>query len=175
MVSDSPELAAQLDWSGQLVGKVRQEFLLPQFFFNAHMPFFSDCVQQYLTGLAEHGSLRTGLEVKVGVRSAWVVRSFANDFNPTHIHSGCQFSSVGYLKLPDWDDELAEDANDHHPCRGQIEFVTGHPQSFTRHQVRYTPRVGDFYIFPAHLLHTVYPFTSPGERRSFSINFTLEQ
>jgi hypothetical protein len=168
-------LSEQLDWSAQLVGKVRQEFLMPQFFFDAHMPFFADCVQQYLVGLAEQGSVREGLDVQVNVRSAWVIRSFANDFNPAHIHSGCAFSSVGYIRLPDWEEELAQDARDHHPCRGQIEFLTGHPQAFSRHQVRYTPRVGDFYIFPAHLLHTVYPFSSPGERRSFSINFLLGQ
>ncbi|MFT5680866.1 MAG: hypothetical protein ACI8RZ_001772 [Myxococcota bacterium] len=176
MVGDSPELAKQLDWSEQLVGKVKQEFLLPQFFFDAYLSFFADCVRQYLAGLAEQGTVRAGMDdVKVSVSSGWVVRSFANDFNPAHIHSGCQFSSVGYLKLPDWDDELAEDAEDHHPCRGQIEFLTGHPQSFSRHQARYTPKVGDFYIFPAHLLHTVYPFSSPGERRSFSINFLLDR
>ena len=173
MVVASPELSGVLDWSEHLVGKVRQEFMMPQFFFDAHMAFFADCVQQYLAGLAEVGSARADLNAAVSVRSAWVIRSFANDFNPAHIHSGCQFSSVGYLKLPDWDEELAEDNDDHHPCRGQIEFLTGHPQAFSRHQVRYTPKVGDFYIVPAHMLHTVYPFSSPGERRSFSINFII--
>jgi hypothetical protein len=104
MVTDSPMLSEQLDWSAQLVGKVRQEFLMPQFFFDAHMPFFADCVQQYLVGLAEQGSVREGLDVQVNVRSAWVIRSFANDFNPAHIHSGCAFSSVGYIRLPDWEE-----------------------------------------------------------------------
>jgi len=146
---------------------------MPHFFFTETMGFFTDCVQQYLAGLGEHGSVRADLKASVSVRSAWVIRSFANDFNPAHVHSNCQFSSVGYIKLPDWDEEMARDAEDHHPCRGQIEFLTGHPQAFSRHQVRYVPKVGDFYIFPAHMLHTVYPFSSPGERRSFSINFLL--
>ena len=173
MVTGSPALSDALDWSDHLVGKVHQEFMLPQFFFDAHMPFFADCVQQYLAALSAHGSARSDLKATVSVRSAWVTRSFANDFNPAHIHSGCQFSSVGYIKLPDWDEELAEDNTDHHPCRGQIEFLTGHPQPFSRHQVRYTPKISDFYIFPAHMIHTVYPFSSPGERRSFSINFLI--
>ncbi|MFT4975537.1 MAG: hypothetical protein ACI8S6_001424 [Myxococcota bacterium] len=146
---------------------------MPQFFFDGNMPFFADCVQQYLTGLGEVGSVGEDLKVSVSVRSAWVIRSFANDFNPAHIHSSCQFSSVGYIKLPDWESELEEDNKDHHPCRGQIEFLSGSPQSFSRHQVRFTPKIGDFYIFPAHMIHTVYPFSSPGERRSFSINFLL--
>ena len=34
------------------------------------------------------------------------------------------------------------------------------------------PKVGDFFIFPAHLQHTVYPFRTDGdfERRSVSFN-----
>ena len=35
------------------------------------------------------------------------------------------------------------------------------------------PRVGDFYVFPAHLHHCVYPFKTKGERRSFSVNCTI--
>ena len=35
------------------------------------------------------------------------------------------------------------------------------------------PQVGDFYVFPAHLHHCVYPFKTKGERRSFSVNFTI--
>ena len=37
------------------------------------------------------------------------------------------------------------------------------------------PEVGDFYLFPAYLLHTVYPFTeSDEERRSVSFNAALD-
>ena len=173
LVIGSAALGQQLDWSPQLVGKVQQEFSIPQFFLTAHMPFFSQCVQDYMAGLADHGSVAKRDDLKVSVRSAWIIRSFRNDFNPAHIHSNCQFSSVGYLKLPDWEEEMAEDQKDHHPCRGQIEFITGNPQPFSKHQVRFMPKIGDFYIFPSHMIHTVYPFSSDGERRSFSINFIL--
>jgi len=33
-----------------------------------------------------------------------------------------------------------------------------------------TPEIGKFVFFPNYLLHTVYPFKGPGERRSFSFN-----
>jgi hypothetical protein len=36
------------------------------------------------------------------------------------------------------------------------------------------PIVGDIFIFPAHLFHTVYPFFGEGERRSFSANISLQ-
>ena len=48
LVASSPELGKHLDWSSQLVGKVRQEFTIPQFFLQAHMPFFSKCVLEYV-------------------------------------------------------------------------------------------------------------------------------
>ena len=42
----------------------------------------------------------------------------------------------------------------------------------TRGLIKYKPTVGDFFIFPAHLQHTVYPFRTEGdeERRSVSFN-----
>jgi len=37
------------------------------------------------------------------------------------------------------------------------------------------PSVGDFFVFPADLIHMVYPFYSDGERRSFSMNMSIVQ
>jgi len=37
------------------------------------------------------------------------------------------------------------------------------------------PQAGDFFIFPADMYHTVYPFRSDGERRSFSMNIILSE
>ena len=36
------------------------------------------------------------------------------------------------------------------------------------------PKVGDVIIFPNYLMHTVYPFNSNGERRSFSFNVEID-
>ena len=38
---------------------------------------------------------------------------------------------------------------------------------------RTAPQKGDFYIFPAYLLHTVYPFVSDKTRISASINYNV--
>ena len=35
------------------------------------------------------------------------------------------------------------------------------------------PIVGDLYLFPSSLHHTVYPFRGKGERRSFSSNLSV--
>ena len=37
------------------------------------------------------------------------------------------------------------------------------------------PKVGDFYLFPNYLMHTVYPFYGKDERRSISFNATIDE
>ena len=37
------------------------------------------------------------------------------------------------------------------------------------------PVVGDFYFFPNYLMHTAYPFSVEGERRSFSFNLEVDK
>ena len=48
----------------------------------------------------------------------------------------------------------------------------GSGSRLTRNLMKIKPKVGDFFIFPAHLQHTVYPFKTDGdfERRSVSFN-----
>ena len=49
----------------------------------------------------------------------------------------------------------------------------GHQNSrLTRNIIKWKPKVGDFFIFPAHLQHCVYPFKTEDdqERRSVSFN-----
>ena len=38
-------------------------------------------------------------------------------------------------------------------------------------RIKIVPIVGDWYLFPADLHHSVYPFDGDEERRSFSLNF----
>ena len=42
--------------------------------------------------------------------------------------------------------------------------------------VQFTPEVGNFYLFPNYLMHTVYPFTRyfDEERRSVSFNAKID-
>ena len=37
------------------------------------------------------------------------------------------------------------------------------------------PKVGDVLLFPNYLMHTAYPFSSEGERRSFSFNLEIDK
>ena len=44
-------------------------------------------------------------------------------------------------------------------------------ESIYNHQ----PKVGDLLLFPNYLMHTAYPFTANGERRSFSFNLEIDK
>ena len=177
------------DYSGQLAGNVKKEFKLSGEFLNKEENF-----SNILRKLAERMiavDVR-GTEEQLGVSylrnappsttnidrkyitgcqvlTVWCVSQWGGDFNPLHIHSG-DLSGVLYLKVPEGLEEEYKN-EDHHPAVGDIEFITGTPQAFSRNSVKTSPKVGDLYVFPAWLHHTAYPFrTKDQERRSISFN-----
>jgi hypothetical protein len=57
---------------------------------------------------------------------------------------------------------------------GHINFSYGVRQFMNNGHVSYKPKIGDFYIFPNYLYHSVNPFFGPGERRSISFNALID-
>ena len=143
-----------------------------------HTDIFNQLIANFIqTELSRHfKQFSAGTGFSINYNSAWIVRQFAGEFNPAHIHTECDLSCVGYLKLPpDIDKEWEEDYKDHYPCKGHIEFLHGSSGKMHTHNFLVKPSVGDFFIFPADLIHMVYPFDSDGERRSFSMNISIQQ
>ena len=170
--------AEQLDHSDHLVGKLKQEFLIDHVELNKHTDLFNQIIANFVsTEMARHfKQLAKGTGFSIQYKSAWIVRQFAGEFNPAHIHTECDLSCVGYLKLPpEIDKEWEEDYKDHYPCKGHIEFLHGQSGKMHTHTFLVKPSVGDFFVFPADLIHMVYPFYSDGERRSFSMNMSIVQ
>ena len=168
----------QLDHSDHLVGKLKQEFLIEEKELNRHVKFFNDVITHYIqTELQRHfKQLKKNTGFGIDYKSAWIVRQFAGEFNPAHIHTECDLSCVGYLKLPEnIEEEWEEDYKDHYPCKGHIEFLHGQSGKMHTHTFLVKPSIGDFFVFPADLIHMVYPFESEGERRSFSMNMAVRQ
>lgn len=170
---DDTEVIKNLDWSQNLVGKVHQELKIPDDILEPHETFFKFRVHDYLQQILTHSvvSLNTA-NCEIQRREAWVVRSFSGDFNPAHVHSDASICIAGFLKIPDWHAEIAEDALDHAPSRGKLCFMHGNTQEWGNNLMFAEPKVGECYIFPSTLTHFVYPFKTKGERRSFSINFS---
>ena len=58
---------------------------------------------------------------------------------------------------------------------GRLELIDSSPKMMSKGNFIIHPKVGDFYLFPAYLIHTVYPFTETDEeRRSVSFNAALD-
>ena len=109
---------------------------------------------------------------KFNLLDCWAVRQFRNEYNPAHIHSG-HISGVGYLKLPT-DFGATVQPNKSRNKNGNIEFIHGQKAFLSDSIATMVPSVGDFYLFPHYMMHTVYPFDAPGERRSISFNANID-
>ena len=106
--------------------------------------------------------------------SGWIVNQKENEYNPVHAHSNCNISAVLYLKVPEF--QLRGYAGKKE-LDGKIQFIhsTVDQSMLSAGSFVVKPEVGNLLMFPSTLLHTVYPFQGPDERRSlaFNLNYKL--
>ena len=130
---------------------------------------FQSCFQEYMR--------RCGTTLvqthQLVLDNAWINDMFAGEYNPCHFHASKNslvgLSSVLFLKTPDTYGE--EIINPKTPSNGHLEFIGGQQHSLAISQLRLSPKVGDFFIFPYTLVHTVYPFSGTDQvRRTLSYN-----
>jgi hypothetical protein len=168
----------QKDASGDLVGHVFEELTCDLAKSEGFGNFlYSSTKALYTNFLVERGEQeKIEHAEKIAVHHAWFVRSFENDYNPTHIHTNGSFSCVLYLKIPPGiSDKNSRNTHEKYATEGYIDFVYGSSSTVNPGNMCIQPKVGDLYIFPASLFHTVYPFYGEGERRSFSANMSLQK
>ena len=181
------ELSKSSDHTQSLVGQVEQELLIPADIINKWGKWLGTQVRAYVSGyfeqfdIPEQNILTASKDqasqavnrIQTNVKSAWYIRSFAGDYNPLHTHTDCELTCVGFLKVPDLSGERKKTPHGK-GSNGVLEVLnnTGSSDnlSFENDSIGFTPKVGNWYVFPANLRHAVYPFKADGERRSFSIN-----
>ena len=84
-----------LDWGKNLVGNVKQEFVIEKDFMEkiGWGKFLAINVREWIRQTNKK-------EVtKFNIMNSWIVRQFKNEYNPSHWHNG-HVSGVGYLKVP---------------------------------------------------------------------------
>ncbi|MEL6378685.1 MAG: putative 2OG-Fe(II) oxygenase, partial [Pseudomonadota bacterium] len=167
------------DHSDSLVGKVREELRFDKPIIDMAGAGLGQGLIEYHVRAMKRGKFgdydHTKKNFSLDIISGWFVRQFENDYNPLHIHTGCHLSCVGYLQLPqNIEQEWEEDYQDHHPSHGHLQFAFGTDTHYSVSNFMVKPRVGDFWIFPSYMFHCVYPFKTKGERRSFSMNITIQ-
>ena len=172
------------NWGDNLAGQIADEPLIPHELMQNYKigkggtvyNFFMDMVGKYVQHCTTQQATSVDLDrVKdiewlTQMKSCWVISQWEGEYNPIHIHTECQMSTVMYLKVPEFLPSTKPERDDD----GCIMFIgAGHQNArLTRNIIKHKPKVGDFFIFPAHLQHCVYPFKTDGdfERRSVSFN-----
>ena len=169
-IIDNKEKLDQLNEGPKLAGNVSQEFLMTTEFMKKIKwaeYLASNC------GEWVWKEKNTKLS-KFQIIKSWIVRQFKNEYNPIHYHSG-NISGVGYLKVPSsMGDTLQKNKTINN--NGKLILIDGSKKMFCSPTYAITPKVGDFYLFPSYLMHTVYPFSdNKEERRSVSFNAIIDE
>jgi uncharacterized protein (TIGR02466 family) len=164
-ITSNKLLAKKLDYSKKLVGQVKQEISLPKSFIKKNLEkIISKTVKEFI-----NKSLGKKPKI-VKIKNFWVVRQFSNEYNPIHFHDG-HISGVGYLKVPKFKNSKKINLK----TNGTIDFINGSKIFLSESIYNHSPKVGDVLLFPNYLMHTAYPFSSKGERRSFSFNVEIDK
>ena len=153
------------DYSKKVVGQVYQEIKISKKFLKKKLNIF---LKKEINNFLEKSINQTSKEIKF--KSFWVVRQFSNEYNPLHYHDG-DISGVGYLKIPNNLNKSKKKIK----TNGTIDFVNGSRMLLNKSIFNHNPKVGDLIFFPNYLMHTAYPFSVRGERRSFSFNTTIDK
>ncbi len=157
-------LSKKLNYGKKLVGQIKQEFELPKKFIKINL---EKTIQKQVKNFIKKAINKDPKKVKI--KNLWVVRQFANEYNPIHYHDG-HLSAVGYLKIPKNLNKSVKKLK----TNGSIDFVSGSKNFLSDSIYNHKPKVGDLIFFPNYLMHTAYPFHVSGERRSFSMNIELD-
>ena len=167
-IKANKKMSEKFDGGKTLIGNVSQEVLLSQEIIkeSGWLTFLANATRAWIKGVVS-------TEItKFNINSSWVVSQYANEYNPVHWHNG-HISGAGFLKVPSTFGETFQ--KDKKNLNGKLSLIHGQRAFMSDAQYKITPEVGDFYIFPHYLMHTVYPFNNTDEeRRSISFNARID-
>ena len=118
------------------------------------------------------------LKTTVGLKhqSSWLLVHRKGDFSPQHYHRNSWLSGVYYYRV--------------NPNSGELMLMNTPPYGWTcssmdpvteveefsninSHDYQITPKAGDLFLFPSHLVHKSFPNESSDDRICISFNYTL--
>lgn len=168
-IRNNEKLSKKFDAGKSLVGNVSQEInISPEIIKESGwLSFLGNATRAWVKNSANKEI------TKFNVNSSWVVSQYADEYNPVHWHNG-HISGAGFLKVPSTFGETFQE--DKKNLNGQLTLIHGQRAFMSDSQFKIIPKVGDFYIFPHYLMHTVYPFKDTDEeRRSISFNASIDE
>lgn len=183
IVASDGDVAAR-DWSAHLAGAVSTEIRftdviretaeLTDFLFDVARTYTYRC-ENALMHFSDYERTEEleAKKLRIEIKEGWINDMVAGDYNPAHFHQGCLYSSVGFLRTPPgYEAEFAADKARQNTA-GCLQFIDSRSAVGVKNLFTVKPVAGDFYLWPSWMLHCVYPFRSPGVRRSMAINLAL--
>ena len=155
------------DYRDNLAGLIKHEHVIDV---EEIFPIINPYINSYMEAYSNYAAKSMGN--KVELISSWVNYMTKFESNPLHTHDD-DLSFVLYIKIPE---ELRQEVKDSisNTKPGALNFM--YTLGTGKHQVNqhiFIPQVGDIFIFPASLHHSVNHFQSEGERISVSGNLTI--
>tara|TARA_R100000388_G_C7242790_1_gene162750 strand:+ start:2070 stop:2663 length:594 start_codon:yes stop_codon:yes gene_type:complete len=153
--------------NSKLAGLIDDEYDIDKYkfceVFNNYVQDFNACYQAWYNVIPP----------KLNVSEVWVNFMRAGECNPPHKHDS-DFSSVFYLKIPKGLKEEVKQNKSNSSEPGGIMFHFHNPIDNFICAHNLVPSVGDFFLFPSTLIHSVNTFKSSGERISVAANFMFD-
>ena len=161
------DLRKKLDAGPNLASQVSEEIKVPNEVSKQGIgPELSRAIETYVQST-------TGRRItKLNFINIWIVRQYGTEYNPIHYHDG-HLSGAGWLKVPSDLGKPIQESKDNY--NGKIQFVHGSRLFNCKSGISITPEVGRMFVFPAYLMHTVYPFYGKEERRSVAFNANFDE
>jgi hypothetical protein len=174
----------RINWGNNLAGQVKEEPLItPELLEKENLTgFFGNMVQEYVhqcnlqKAPPDQSPYMESIkkDIAIDLQSMWIVEQQQGEYNPVHIHTNCDISAVMYLKVPEFLSSEKPDRDDD----GTIYFIgsVGEYSQLKMGSLKVKPKPGQFFIFPSHMMHTVYPYKTNDNfaRRSVSFNAKFE-
>jgi hypothetical protein len=155
------------DYRSELAGLIEHEYQIDS---KKLFPMIFPYLNSYSQAYTDYAGKIMG--TKIELTDSWVNYMTKFESNPLHSHDE-DFSFVIYIDVPKkLKQEVKNTVGNTQP--GAINFI--YSLENTKHTInRYTfiPEIGDFFIFPASLNHSVNHFQSEGERVSVSGNLKV--
>ena len=155
------------DYRDNLAGLIKHEHAIDV---EKMFPIIFPYVNSYIEAYSSYGHKQMGN--KIELIASWVNYMTKFESNPIHTHNE-DLSFVIYTEVPE---ELKQEIKDSvsQVKPGSINFIyTLGTEKFNNNQHTFTPEVGDIFIFPSSLHHSVNHFQSKGERISVSGNLKV--
>ena len=159
----------RIDWSHDLVGHMKHQYYVPHSELEEYglYTYFMQCFYWYLiTASKEIEEKKEYLIIEL--EAFWINYQEEGEYNPLHNHGQATLSGAVHLREPEY--ERPKDRK--HESDGKLAIVNHSPiiHGLDKHSMVVNPTPRGMYIWPAPLLHEVYPFQGKGQRVSMAYN-----